>query len=79
MLSEVVKGFFVVIDKNESFKVFVFSSKFIVLSVYKFVYIGDILSKRIKYGDLKSEVVVIINKLLNCIKSLVIVIKFVVL
>lgn len=53
VLSEVIKGFFVVIDKSESLKVFVFNSKFIVLSVYKFVYIGDILSKRIKYCDLR--------------------------
>lgn len=71
VLSEAVKGFFAAIDKNESPKVFVSSSKFIVLSAHKFVYIGDTLSKRIKHGDLKSEVAAITNKLSNCIKSLV--------
>ena len=71
VLSEAVKGFFAVIDKNESPKVFVSSSKFIVLSAHKFVYIGDTLSKRIKHGDLRSEVAAVTNKLSNCIKSLV--------
>lgn len=71
VLSEAVKGFFAVVDKNESPKVFVSSSKFIVLSAHKFVYIGDTLSKRIKHGDLKSEIIAVTNKLSNCIKSLV--------
>lgn len=71
VLSEAVKGFFAVIDKNESPKLFVSSSKFIVLSAHKFVYIGDTLSKRIKNGDLRSEVAAVTNKLSNCIKSLV--------
>lgn len=71
VLSEAVKGFFAVVDKNESPKVFVSSSKFIVLSAHKFVYIGDTLSKRIKHGDLRSEVAAVTNKLSNCIKSLV--------
>lgn len=71
VLSEAVKGFFSVVDKNESPKVFVSSSKFIVLSAHKFVYIGDTLSKRIKHGDLRSEVVAVTNKLSNHIKSLV--------
>jgi len=71
VLSEAVKGFFAVIDKNESPKLFVSSSKFIVLSAHKFVYIGDTLSKRIKHGDLRSEVAAVTNKLSNCIKSLV--------
>ena len=71
VLSEAVKGFFAAIDKNESPKVFVSSSKFIVLSAHKFVYIGDTLSKRIKHGDLRTEVAAVTNKLSNCIKSLV--------
>lgn len=71
VLSEAIKGFFAVVDKNESPKVFVSSSKFIVLSAHKFVYIGDTLSKRIKQGDLRSEIMVVTNKLSNYIKSLV--------
>jgi len=71
VLSEAVKGFFAVVDKSESPKVFVSSSKFIVLGAHKFVYIGDTLSKRIKHGDLRGEVVAVTNKLSNCIKSLV--------
>ena len=71
VLSEAVKGFFAVVDKNESPKVFVSSSKFIVLSAHKFVYIGDTLSKRIKQGDLRSEIIGVTSKLSNCIKSLV--------
>ncbi|XP_078365830.1 enhancer of filamentation 1-like isoform X2 [Oculina patagonica] len=71
VLSEAVKGFFAVVDKNESPKVFVSSSKFIVLSAHKFVYIGDTLSKRIKHGDLNTEIVAVTNKLSNHIRSLV--------
>lgn len=71
VLSEAVKGFFAVVEKNESPKVFVSSSKFIVLSAHKFVYIGDTLSKRIKHGDLRSEVAAVTNKLSNHIKNLV--------
>lgn len=71
VLSEAMKGFFAVVDKNESPKVFVSSSKFIVLSAHKFVYIGDTLSKRIKQVDLRSEIIGVTNKLSNCIKSLV--------
>ena len=71
VLSEAIKGFFAVIDKAESPKVFVSNSKFIVLSAHKFVYIGDTLSKRIKHGDLRSQVTDVTNKLSNNIKSLV--------
>ena len=71
VLSEAIKGFFAVIDHSESPKVFVSNSKFIVLSAHKFVYIGDTLSKRIKHGELRSQVTGVTNKLSNCIKSLV--------
>lgn len=71
VLSEAIKGFFAVIDKSESPKVFVSNSKFIVLSAHKFVYIGDTLSKRIKHCDLRSQVTDVTTKLSNCIKSLV--------
>lgn len=71
VLSEAIKGFFAVVDKNESPKVFVSNSKFIVLSAHKFVYIGDTLSKRIKHSDLRSQVMAVTNKLSNCIKILV--------
>lgn len=71
VLSEAIKGFFAVVDKSESPKLFVSNSKFIVLSAHKFVYIGDTLSKRIKHGDLRSQVTCVTNKLSNCIKSLV--------
>lgn len=71
VLSEAIKGFFAVIDKSESPKVFVSNSKFIVLSAHKFVYIGDTLSKRIKHCDLRCQVTAVTSKLSNCIKSLV--------
>ena len=71
VLSEAIKGFFAVVDRNESPKVFVSNSKFIVLSAHKFVYIGDTLSKKISNGDLRSDVITITNKLSGGIKMLV--------
>ena len=71
VLNEAMKNFFSCLEEKQPPKVFVSSSKFVVLSAHKFVFIGDTLHKKMKQSAVRTVIAEVTNKLSGATKQLV--------
>lgn len=71
VLNEAMKNFYSCLEEKQPPKVFVSSSKFVVLSAHKFVFIGDTLQKKLKQSTVMAEITDVTNKLSIATKQLV--------
>ena len=71
VLNEAMKNFYSCLEGKQPPNEFVSSSKFVVLSAHKFVFIGDTLQKKLKHGAVMAEIKEVTNKLSAAAKLLV--------